>query len=516
MHLQPESGRTESRKKGESLIPAIATLDLSVLMSTQVDSRVAEEESRQTSTSPIPIPSALGMPTPEATPAPQDTLPALKPISSESRMSIPSPTKEQSPVPEPPSVNMKNEPHSDQFTIPAEQTSSTHIPASIHTPTGINVDIHNVSEQPEPPSVSESDATDLVVHPAPPTGVAGSSPPVKADRILSPDVQDSPLTPLPELEPFIDVNDTRSEISRPSSTLSGDVLPSRPEHTNNEVQHIAVENATASRTTQSGDVNAASKATSGKTDAIVGSQIKAKTVTKDKSNKVVPHVKGSKKSEKIGERSANKEKKVVKHGQPSKPTITCSSKPRDVSHRPVTVSVTPEKGKHKADPVKRKAKAEDRSEGPAKKKTKVSKCESDVALRTDDARADSKTEGATTGVEKTKPSSPKPKAKPTPSLHSDESGPSLFDHTSIQLEELQGLLIEAFAVSRASSQSASALYRGMSQSRPSLKNDHSDKEWLQILESALETARSQSGMFEKVESSFKVCPQVLIVLMRLS
>ena len=510
MHLQPESGRTESRKKGESLIPAIATLDLSILMNTQVDSRVAEEEFRRTSTSPIPIPSALGMPTPEATPAPQDTLPALKPISSESRMSIPSPTKEQSPVPESPSVNMKNEPHPDQPTIPAKQTSSTHIPASIHTSTGMNVDTHHVSEQPEQPSVSESDVTDLVVHPAPPTGVTDGSTPAKADRILSPDVQDSPLTPLPELEPFTDVNDTRSEISRPSSTLSSDVLPSRPD-TDNEAQHIAVENATASRSTQGGDVNAAPK-----TDAIVGSQIKAKTTTKDKSNKAVPHVKGSKKSEKIGERSANKEKKVVKHGQPSKPTITCSSKPRDVSHHPVTVSVTPEKGKHKADPVKRKAKAEDRSEGPAKKKAKVSKYESDVALRTDDARADSKTEGATTGVEKTKPSSPKPKAKPTPSLHSDESGPSLFDHTSIQLEELQGLLIEAFAVSRASSQSASALYRGMSQSRPSLKNDHSDKEWLQILESALETARSQSGMFEKVESSFKVCPQVLIVLMRLS
>ena len=500
-------------------------------MSAQVGSRVAEDESRRTSTSPLFIHSTLGMPTPETTPAPQDTLLAFKPVTSDSLIPMRPQTKEQSSAPESvkqPWVNVKNEPHPGQSTIPAEQTLSMplsmHITALIPTPTATDVDIHNVSAQPDQPSVSESEAVGLVIPPTPTTGVADNSTSAFTDRTPSPDVQDSPLTPLPGLEAFMDVNDAPSELSPPLPTQPSDALPSYTESpTNDKAQRIAVETTTASRSTQRGDMGAAPKVTTSKTDAIVGSQIKAKAATKDKSSEAVSHVKGSKKSENIEGRSVNKEKRMIKQGRPPKPIVTFSSKPQDVSHRLVTASVTPERGKHKADPVKRKA--EDRSEGPAKKRGKVSKYESvpvTDALQMDEAHTDSKTKSTTTGrnIVKTKPSYSKSNAKKkklAPSSHFlDEYGLALFDLTSIQFEELQGLLIEAFAVSRASSQSASALYRGMSQSRPSLKNDHSDKEWLQILESVLEAARSQSGIFGKVESSFKVCSWVLIVLMRMS
>lgn len=540
MHSQSESSKAGTWKEEESLIPTIATLDFSTLMSAQVETQVAEDESRQTSAGPLPMPSALGMPTPEATPAPQDTLPVSplhKPITSDSQMSMPSSTKEQSPAPEPvkqPLANKKNQPHPGQSTIPAGQALtmplSTHIAASMPVPIAMDVNVHIVSAQPEQPVVPESEVVDLVVPLAPTACVPDSGTPALAERIPSPEALDSPLTPLLGVEAFMDIDETCPDMSQSFSMQPSEVLPSRKiSSTNNKAQRTAAETTTVSRSTQRAkpDKNAGPKvkAVVDETNVIAGSQIKARTTTKDKAGKAVANLKGSQKAEKIEERSVDRERKVIKQSQPSKAVVAGSSKPRDVSHRPVKVSVAPETAKHNADPVKRKAKAEECSEGPTKKKAKVSKQESAPViddLQTDKAHADTKPKSATTSrkVDKAEPSSSKSKLKktqPTPSSQSsnDASPATSLDLTPTQLDELQGMLIEAFAVSRASSQPASALYQSMSQSRPSLKTDHSDKEWLQIIEGVLE-AQSQSGMFGKVESSFKVCyyalfPYVLLL-----
>ncbi|EMD38380.1 hypothetical protein CERSUDRAFT_36743, partial [Gelatoporia subvermispora B] len=73
--------------------------------------------------------------------------------------------------------------------------------------------------------------------------------------------------------------------------------------------------------------------------------------------------------------------------------------------------------------------------------------------------------------------------------------------------ELQGMLIETLATSRASSLPASALYSALIATRPALKelsNSQGEKvakkEWVCAIEAALEAGRIQSGVFGKVES----------------
>ena len=80
------------------------------------------------------------------------------------------------------------------------------------------------------------------------------------------------------------------------------------------------------------------------------------------------------------------------------------------------------------------------------------------------------------------------------------------------MAELQGMIIESFAVSRASSLPPSVLYRSITDNRPSLKNERSQEEWMETIEAALLDGQSNSGVFGKIESSFKVCPiQVLVM-----
>ncbi|KAF8697253.1 hypothetical protein AX14_001393 [Amanita brunnescens Koide BX004] len=72
-------------------------------------------------------------------------------------------------------------------------------------------------------------------------------------------------------------------------------------------------------------------------------------------------------------------------------------------------------------------------------------------------------------------------------------------------DEILGMLIECMAVSRASSLPASSLYKSVMQSRPALKAQKSDKDWIAVFLRVLEggVAGRGSGIFGKVESSGK-------------
>lgn len=159
--------------------------------------------------------------------------------------------------------------------------------------------------------------------------------------------------------------------------------------------------------------------------------------------------------------------------------------------------------------AKRKPKQDvEEEEEPVKKRTKVAAKPRSVAPKA--AARDLVAEFFVDAVEdlprprKTSKSEPKPKpkAKKTKRASSPVPVPGL---TPTRIAELQGMIIESFAVSRASSLPASALYAAMAGNRPSLKDEHPKVEWLSILEAALGAGESGCGMFGKVESSFKVC-----------
>lgn len=83
--------------------------------------------------------------------------------------------------------------------------------------------------------------------------------------------------------------------------------------------------------------------------------------------------------------------------------------------------------------------------------------------------------------------------------------------TAVLHAQVCGMLIEAMAMSRASSLPASALYKLVMQTQPALKTQRTEREWLRVFDHVLhagEAARG-SGMFGKVESSGKVCFFVL-------
>ncbi|KAH9949113.1 hypothetical protein B0H21DRAFT_688963 [Amylocystis lapponica] len=76
-------------------------------------------------------------------------------------------------------------------------------------------------------------------------------------------------------------------------------------------------------------------------------------------------------------------------------------------------------------------------------------------------------------------------------------------------DELQGMLIESLATSRASSLPASSLYSALIASRPTLKDaphvrgdgKMSKSQWMCVIEDALEEGRRACGVFAKVEST---------------
>jgi len=81
----------------------------------------------------------------------------------------------------------------------------------------------------------------------------------------------------------------------------------------------------------------------------------------------------------------------------------------------------------------------------------------------------------------------------------------------LPIAEMQGMLIETLAMSRASSLPASSLYSTLISNRPVLKESPSlhgegpmsKKEWVAIIEDVLEAGRQDSGVFGKVDNSAK-------------
>ncbi|OBZ70537.1 hypothetical protein A0H81_09467 [Grifola frondosa] len=126
--------------------------------------------------------------------------------------------------------------------------------------------------------------------------------------------------------------------------------------------------------------------------------------------------------------------------------------------------------------------------------------------KSDKARVDSESEGdAIVNVEGSSPAKPSFTTRHHPSVRPDDS-PS---YSPLPPAEMEGMLIEALATSRASSLAASALHASLMASRPALKaytGPHGDapltkREWVRAIEDALEAGRAAGGVFGKVVNS---------------
>jgi hypothetical protein len=203
-------------------------------------------------------------------------------------------------------------------------------------------------------------------------------------------------------------------------------------------------------------------------------------------------------------------KKVIKPPRPSKPIVRKEAAPKAGPSKPAPVvdfarlKETPRVADAVAaegkEPVKRKKKVEESGEGPARKKKKVTKDETPIVEVSETAKSSRNTDPSSS-----KPKTKKAKASQTASTSSKSvSDQPTSDIDSVQLTETQGMIIESFAVSRASALPASTLYRSITGNRPSLKSVRSEEQWMKMIEMALEEGQSNSGVFGKVESSFKV------------
>jgi hypothetical protein len=69
------------------------------------------------------------------------------------------------------------------------------------------------------------------------------------------------------------------------------------------------------------------------------------------------------------------------------------------------------------------------------------------------------------------------------------------------------MIIEGMATSRASSLPISQIFKIVMQSRPSMKAEKTEKEWRTVFDRILRCGAtgSGSGVFGKVDSSYKVC-----------
>ena len=95
------------------------------------------------------------------------------------------------------------------------------------------------------------------------------------------------------------------------------------------------------------------------------------------------------------------------------------------------------------------------------------------------------------------------KPKSTSTVHAESRSAADDPET----REIVGMLIETMATSRASSLAVSSLYKSVMQSRPSLKTQRSEKEWMAVFKRVLNifSGGGMGGVFGKVESSGKVC-----------
>lgn len=131
-------------------------------------------------------------------------------------------------------------------------------------------------------------------------------------------------------------------------------------------------------------------------------------------------------------------------------------------------------------------------------KHKVAKAEKDKdkdKASSSKVKVKTKTKKSTAAEERTENHSTAPPS------HIESSSPSL------PISELQGMLIESFAISRATSLPPSALYRSIADTHTTLTSEsgRTMKKWIEVIEGALEDGRRECGVFGKVESSFKVC-----------
>ncbi|KAI6037541.1 hypothetical protein EDC04DRAFT_2701922, partial [Pisolithus marmoratus] len=85
---------------------------------------------------------------------------------------------------------------------------------------------------------------------------------------------------------------------------------------------------------------------------------------------------------------------------------------------------------------------------------------------------------------------------PAPRAPQSTSECSTEEHT-----EITGILVEAFATSRATSMDTAVLYLVLTRAHPELKTRYSKTEFLRLIGSVLEAGRARCGMFEMVESS---------------
>ena len=104
-------------------------------------------------------------------------------------------------------------------------------------------------------------------------------------------------------------------------------------------------------------------------------------------------------------------------------------------------------------------------------------------------------------------STSRPSSQSKPKSSSTVHAESRSAADDLETREIVGMLIETMATSRASSLAVSSLYKSVMQSRPSLKTQRSEKEWMAVFKRVLNifSGGGMGGVFGKVESSGKVC-----------
>ncbi|KZP34208.1 hypothetical protein FIBSPDRAFT_1035296 [Athelia psychrophila] len=500
-----------------SLIPPIATLDFSSAFAQSISRLSSPTYSRRQT--PIPEATApaciVPMPTPEATPAPpelavevakREPTPMLSistPIS-EIEIETAQPTVDVKLVSEPPAekqplenkLNTLNTPHAapEQAMV---GTPSSHVPTAAVVPAldmlAVEVEEMEVKVDSEPltlldlcsaespvefPVICSPPAVEasLVHQDLPESSVESlviSSPPVVEALLVH---QDLPVTSPSPPAPTISIPSSSPLSECQALSRASTPLPSLPSC---EILAVAVAELEAAIETP-----LACPMERPASPMIVDTPLPVKATSK----------KASAKSESATVKPA-KRRATQPKASSSKPTLPAEkAAPVVAISRPRTVS------------AKRKSKQDvDGDEEPAKKRAKApvqnGSASTKVAVDAPMAEASDAVHDPPK-ARKTSKSDPKPKsrAKKTKRAGSPAPVPGM---TPTRIAELQGMIIESFAVSRASSLPASALYATMANNRPSIKDEHAKAAWLGIIEAALGAGESGCGMFGKIESSFK-------------
>lgn len=475
-----------------SLIPPIATLDFLSAFAQSIDREPSPAYTRRQTPIPevtVPV-CVVPMPTPEATPAPPES-------------TVEAAIREPTPIPSIPTPIPENETETAQHTVDVKSAPE---PAAEKQPLGNKLNTMDASHAAPTQAMVRTPSSHILV-----TAVLPASDMLASEK-MEVKVESEPLTlitlcsieppviPSPPPEEAAPVHeDLHSTASPPSPVTAIPSLSSSP-----LTEYLALSRASTPLLSSSSceisavavtEIEAATETSSAcpvdrsASPMTVDVPLPVKATTK----------KSSKKSESVTAKPAKKREAQPKASSSkttsSKPTVpTEKAVPVVATSRPRTVS------------AKRKAKQEvNGDEEPTKKRAKLPA--QDRSTSTKGAVEASMAEASDAAQDpprarKTSKSDPKSKAKKPKRAGSPAPVPGL---TPTRIAELQGMIIESFAVSRASSLPASALYATMANNRPSLKDEHTKSEWLGIIEAALGAGENGCGMFGKVESSFKVC-----------